>query len=250
MIKEIRGNSKYGTDTLEVISEAGNFNRWMYDTIKSRCTGRILEIGSGIGNISEFFVHDGANITLSDFDSNYFPRLKEKFGKHPNLQGIYHIDFSDKNLGRKYPDLLGKFDTVFALNVVEHIADHEQALRNACDLLRTGGKVVILVPAFQCIYNGFDEQLGHYRRYTAKALTELLESTGFQVRHSQYFNFIGILGWFVSGNILRKRIIPGGQMRFYNALVPFWKVIDFFTSRLAGISVIQTGVKVENSKTG
>ena len=45
---EILGNSKYGTDTLEVISEADNFNRWMYETIKPHCSGEILEIGSGI----------------------------------------------------------------------------------------------------------------------------------------------------------------------------------------------------------
>lgn len=242
-MSEILGNLKYGTDTLEVISEANHFNRWMYETIKPHCSGEILEIGSGIGNISQFFIHDGAKISLSDIENSYFPRLKESFGNYPNLQAMYRLDFSDKKLEENHPELLEKFDTIFALNVVEHIPDHLQAMKNAMKMLKPGGKVVILVPAFQWLYNGFDEQLDHQRRYTHRSLRQLIEGAGFKVVHHQYFNFVAILGWFVSGTILRKRIIPGGQMRFYNAMVPVWKVIDFFTQRLAGVSVIQVGKK-------
>ena len=243
MTEKIHGNSIYGTETLEVISAADNFNRWMYETIKPFCSGDILEIGSGIGNISRFFVEDGADITLSDIENSYFPRLKEKFVDHPNLMGIHLMDFSDKNLEKNHPGLIGKFDTIFALNVVEHIPDHEQAMKNAMKLLKKGGRVIILVPAFQSLFNGFDQKLDHQRRYTVKSLKQLMEGSGFRVIHSQYFNFIAILGWYVSGNILKKTIIPTGQMRFYDALVPAWKFLDIFVRKLVGISVIQVGVK-------
>ncbi len=243
---EILGNSKYGTDTLEVISEADNFNRWMYETIKPHCSGEILEIGSGIGNISQFFIHDGAAISLSDIENSYFPRLKENFGKYPNLRAMHRLDFSDKKLEENHPELIEKFDTIFALNVVEHIPDHVQAMQNAMKMLKPGGKVVILVPAFQWLYNGFDEQLDHQRRYTQQSLQSLIEGAGFKVVHHQFFNFIAILGWFISGTILRKRIIPGSQMRLYNAMVPVWKLIDFFTRKWVGISVIQVGEKPKN----
>lgn len=242
-MNDITGNSQYGTDTLEVISAADHFNRWMYETIKPHCKGEILEIGSGIGNISQFFLHDGASINLSDIESSYFPRLEEKFGRYKNLRKMYRLDFSDKNLEKNHPDLLEKFDTIFALNVVEHIPDHEQALKNAMKMLRKGGKIVILVPAFQSLYNGFDEQLDHQRRYTRKSLTALIENAGFEIVHKQYFNFIAILGWFISGTVLRKKMIPNGQMKFYDMLVPLWKILDFFTRRIVGVSVIQVGEK-------
>ena len=237
------GNSQYGTDTLEVISEAKQFNRWMYEIIKPHCRGNILEIGSGIGNISEFFIEDGADISLSDIETSYFPLLKEKFGGKKNLKGIHLLDLSNKNLEKNHPDMIEAFDTIFALNVVEHIPDHEQAMKNALKMLRPGGKVVILVPAFQRLFNGFDEQLDHQRRYTRKSLTELLEGAGFRVIHKQYYNAIGVLGWYVSGNILKKKMIPGGQMKLYNSLVPLWKVVDFFTQKIIGLSVVQVGVK-------
>ncbi len=240
---EITGNSEYGTETLEVISEADNFNRWMYETIRPLCRGSILEVGSGIGNISQFFINDGFDITLSDFENSYFPRLKKKFENKPNLRDIHRIDFSITNMEEKFPELVGTFDTVFALNVVEHIEDHRQALQNANLMLKPGGRVVILVPAFQQLYNSFDEQLGHYRRYTARSLRQLLEETGFHVVHSRYFNFIAILGWTYSGSILKKRIIPKGQMKLYDTLVSLWRIIDYFVSRFAGVSVIQVGIK-------
>lgn len=242
-MNDIQGNSQYGTDTLEVISAANRFNRWMYKTIKPHCIGEILEIGSGIGNISQFFLRDGATISLSDIEKSYFPRLQEKFGKYKNLREMHRLDFSDKNLETNHPELLEKFDTIFALNVVEHIPDHELAMKNAMKMLKKGGKMVVLVPAFQSLYNEFDRQLDHQRRYSQKSLQNLLEVAGFEVIFSCYFNFIAILGWFVSGNILKEKMIPNGQMKFYDQLVPLWKVIDFFTRRLAGVSVIQVGLK-------
>jgi SAM-dependent methyltransferase len=238
-------NPKYGTDTLAVIASAYNFNHWMYKQIAKHCSGSILEIGSGIGNISKYFINDGASITLSDFDKSYLPGLIEEFGNNKNLNGVYHLDFSDKNIEKNHPDLLQKFDTIFALNVVEHIPEHDLALKNACKLLRENGKIVILVPAFQRLFNQFDVQLEHQRRYTKKTLKKLIEANGFKLQYSAYFNFIGILGWFISGKILNKKIIPGGQMKLYDSLVPFWKIIDYFTKNFAGLSVIQVGKKVK-----
>lgn len=238
------GNSKYGTETLEVISQAKKFNRWMFETIKPHCSGKILEIGSGIGNISEFFIDAGFDITLSDYENSYFPLLKKKFEGKENFGGIHLMDFSDKDLAKKFPDLNGRFDTVFALNVVEHIEDHVQALENAGKMLKKGGKVIILVPAFQSLYNSFDEQLEHYRRYTGKSLKAVLEEAGFEVVHSRYFNFMAIFGWFFSGKVLKKRIIPNNQLMLFNALVPVWRVLDHFTNRFAGVSVIQVGKKM------
>ena len=238
-----KGNALYGTETLEVISEAVRFNRWMYQTIRPHCKGNVLEAGSGIGNISCFFLEDGSTITLTDFDTEYLPRLQQRFGSYPNLKGVYRIDLEDKDMEVKHAALLSSFDTVFALNVLEHVKDHEQALRNMYKLLKKGGRVLILVPAFQCLFNGFDEQLEHQRRYTAKSLKRELERAGFRIRYSRYFNFVAIFGWFISGTVLRKRMIPAGQMRFYDAMVPVWRLLDRVFSRIAGISVIQVGEK-------
>ena len=46
-----------GEKTLKAIASADNFNEWMYSCIKIFCKGKILEIGSGIGNISKYFIY-------------------------------------------------------------------------------------------------------------------------------------------------------------------------------------------------
>ncbi|MFO7616345.1 MAG: class I SAM-dependent methyltransferase [Bacteroidales bacterium] len=232
-----------GEETLKIILVANRFNRWMYETIRPWCRGEILEIGSGIGNISDFFIREGASIHLSDIREGYCQKLTEHYGHHPNVTGIETIDLADKEFDQRYRHLLNRFDTVFALNVVEHIFDDQLALTNCHRLLKPGGRVVILVPAYQWLYNNFDRELEHYRRYNRKNLGELLKSTNFNVIHSQYFNAAGMAGWFVSGKIQRHRMIPLGQMRLFNRLVVIFRLIDKLIFHSVGISVIMVGKK-------
>jgi SAM-dependent methyltransferase len=235
-----------GPETLDVISGANRFNRWMYQTIRPYCSGSILEIGSGIGNISQFFLGDKMEISLSDLSADYFKMLDTRFSDFTNLKNLFTLDFAEKELEIKYPQLIGQFNTVFALNVLEHVPDHEQAIRNCYKLLKPGGKLVILVPAFQSLFNQFDVGLEHQRRYTKKSLKKVMIIPGFQIVHCRYFNAMGILGWFVSGKLMKKNVIPGGQMKLYDQLVPVWKVVDWFLKPFCGLSVICVVQKEEH----
>jgi 2-polyprenyl-3-methyl-5-hydroxy-6-metoxy-1,4-benzoquinol methylase len=231
----------YGYSTLESISGADRFNRWMYETIKPFCHGRILEIGGGIGNISQCFLNDGEELVISELQNEYCQILKDKFSGYSNLKDVIDLDIVDPDFDIKYTSLFGKFDTVFALNVVEHIADDQKALANCKKLLKKNGNIIILVPAFQTLFNQFDVALGHFRRYTAKTLLSVFKANKYSVIHQQYFNSIGIAGWWVSGTLLRKKVIPEGQMKIYNFFVPVFKIIDRVTHRWFGLSVVMVG---------
>lgn len=237
-MKSNQENIDTGKETLEVISDADKFNRWMYETIKPHCSGSILEIGSGIGNISNYFISDNFDISLSDLSNEYFKILEEKFGNAKNMKSLFTFDFAEPELQTKYPHLIGKFDTIFALNVLEHVPDHEQSIRNCHELLKPGGKLVILVPAFQSLFNKFDVGLEHQRRYTPKTLHKVMDIPGFKIVHTQFFNVMGILGWYVTGKLMAKSTIPGGQMKLYDKLVPLWKIVDLIFGRFFGLSVI------------
>jgi len=229
-----------GIETLEAVSIAVNFNEWMYNTINEHCSGKILEIGSGIGNISQHFINNGQDITLTDIRDNYVDSLKDQFPTHN--ENTFLLDLVDNNFEEKYKKFIGIYDTVFALNVVEHIEDDGLAVSNATKLLKPNGKLIILVPAFQSLYNSFDTALEHYRRYTKKSLNNLISSQ-LELQHSQYFNAFGMLGWFVSGRILKKKTIPIKQMKIYDKLLIIAKTIDRLSFNLLGLSVISVGVK-------
>jgi SAM-dependent methyltransferase len=232
-----------GLQTLERFAAATHFNRWLFDTIRPHCKGHVLEVGSGIGNISKLFLENKILLTASDLRQEYCHLLQEQFGNHPYLKGIASIDLVAPDFTQRYNSLLQKFDTVVALNVVEHIEDDRQAIHNCTQLLKPGGQLVILVPAYQVLYNLFDEELGHYRRYTGRSLRALQEAEGLEIIHQQYFNVTGIAGWIVNGGIFRKRLIPRKQLQIFDKLIPLIKFADRITFHSVGLSVIAVGRK-------
>lgn len=222
-----------GQEILEAISAAGTFNKWMYSTIRPYCSGSILEIGSGVGNISSFFIHDGATLALSDIREGYRERLKKQFPKQP----VYNIDIVDPQFERNQNDLLGTFDTCFALNVVEHVEDDHAAIQNMLKLLKPGGRLVILVPAYQWLYNPIDKSLGHYRRYTQHSLGQLMKAHA-PLEKLFSFNFTGIAAWWMGGKLFRQDTIPKSEMKLYNTFVPIFKIVDKLVLNKIGLSVI------------
>lgn len=231
------GHDAVGAAALETISELGHFNRWMYETIRPHCSGRMLEVGSGIGNLSRFFLDDGSDLVMSDLRTSYVQRLEQDF---PGRE-VVSIDLVHPRFSSLYAAHLGQFDTVFALNVVEHIADDVLALENCRKLVRPGGTVVILVPAYEWLHNRLDVQLGHYRRYTRSTLTTAFRSAGLEVAKSWYFNAVATLGWAVTGGLFARDEIPQAEATLFDRLVPLWKFADKLLARRAGLSVIAVG---------
>lgn len=232
-----------GEETLEAIGQAKRFNRWMYQTIKPWCKGHILEIGSGAGNISKFFLEDNAKIMLSDIRENYCQKLRNKLDDKKSLSGVVKMNLTDPDFDTKHRDIFNTFDTVFALNVVEHIDDDIIAIKNSKKLLKKDGHLIILVPSYQHLYNQFDVGLGHYRRYTRSSLARIFRMNDLKIIRKQYFNFVGLFGWFFSGSILKKEQVPVGQVRIFNSLVPLFKLLDLATFHRVGLSTIVVGKK-------
>ena len=223
-----------GEENLRAIAEADKFNEWMYQQVVPHCTGKILEIGSGIGNISYFFDRDGMDIDLSDIREQYRSYLKKSFEK----RAVLDMDIVADGFIDMHGDKLGTYDAVFALNVVEHIKDDKLAIENMIKLLKPGGKIIILVPAYQWLYNGFDIALEHFKRYTKSRLLGIFPTTGAKLIRSWYFNFAGIFGWFLVGSVMKKKLIPESNMKLYNVLTPIFKIADKVVLNKMGLSVI------------
>lgn len=232
-----------GLDTLQVIAGAPRFNEWMYQQIKPDLQGRILEIGSGIGNISAYLVGDRYELTLSDVETHYLKHLKQKFGSSPLIRQILSIDLADMDFKKTYAHLAGEFDTVFLLNVLEHIEQDDLALQHIHFLLKPGGRVIVLTPAYQWLYCRYDKELGHFRRYTRKRLSGLVQSQGYTIEKARYFNALGIAGWVVMGKLLGKRNLESSELSLFNRLVPLAKWLDKISFSRIGLSVIVTGRK-------
>jgi len=80
------------------------------------------------------------------------------------------------------------FDLVLALDIIEHVPDDLQALRELYRILRPGGSLLVTVPALQMLWSAHDVINGHYRRYTLGELRNRVETAGFEVVTATYFN--------------------------------------------------------------
>lgn len=230
-----------GLATLEAISGADGFNRWMYEQVSPWLKGRVIEFGSGIGNLSKFFLEEGKAISLSDIRPPYCAYLRNKYGDRAE---VYEMNLTDHEFESRFAALAGSFDSAFALNVIEHIEDDVLALKNAAHLLKTGGRLLVLVPAHPILYNRVDRELEHYRRYTGKGLNRKMEEAGLKVESSFSFNALGIAAWVYGGLIREKGGISSRQMNRYEQLVPLARGIDRLIFRRIGLSVVSVGSKL------
>jgi SAM-dependent methyltransferase len=81
-------------------------------------------------------------------------------------------------------------DLVSALDVLEHLDDDIQALREFYRVLRPGGLLLITVPAYRFLWSEHDEALMHRRRYVASELHIKLTRSGFRVLKRSYALFL------------------------------------------------------------
>jgi SAM-dependent methyltransferase len=232
-----------GLHTLEVVAKADHFNRWMYDQFKNELKGEILEIGSGIGNISKLVIEDGHFITLSDYNEDYCDKLNSEFSSSKNVREIIRIDLLHPQFEIQFESYKNRFDSIFHLNVIEHIKDDRLALKNCSYLLKPGGHIVVLAPAGSWLYSSFDKQLGHYRRYSLASMKELLIKEKFSIKKAEFFNAAGIAGWFVFGKLFKRKMLGENEMSIFNRIVPVAKRIDQLFGKKIGLSIIVIGVK-------
>jgi SAM-dependent methyltransferase len=80
------------------------------------------------------------------------------------------------------------FDMAASLDVIEHLEDDLQALRELRRVVAPGGKLLITVPAYQWLWSGHDEINHHHRRYTRRSLQLVGEQAGWQQVRTTYFN--------------------------------------------------------------
>ncbi|UPT74095.1 MAG: class I SAM-dependent methyltransferase [Elusimicrobiota bacterium] len=155
------------------------------------------------------------------------------------------LEYLVADMGQGIPDILAgrTFDTIVCMNVLEHIEDDAGTLKNFSAMLRPKGKLVLVVPAYQVLFNPLDSHDGHFRRYEKAELRSKLVDAGFSVVHESRFNLFGILGWFLNGTILRRKDLPSGQMGLFNKVAPFLFWLENLTGPPMGLSLLAVGAK-------
>jgi len=227
-----------GLTTLEILTEAKNYNRWIADNFFPHIEAPLLEFGSGIGNISEL-LSSYTPLCLTDTDERMLGHLKNKFSQINDIS----VNFLD--ITQPPPEhLAGSFQTVIGINVLEHVEDDEQALFHLGNVLKPSGKLLLLVPAKKWAYTELDKQLGHFRRYEKKELGEKLVKASFHIEKLYFFNIIGLMSWIIRDKIQRSGGLRPYQVSSFDTIVPILKRIEAKVRMPLGISLIAIAQKI------
>lgn len=208
-----------GHETLRRMAATDRYSRLIVQRIEGDVGQRVLEVGSGLGNISGHLSRREI-LVVSDITDTYLEKLQRRFVGNSRVRVVRY----DLNEGTRADLRDLELDTIICLNVLEHIKDDGAALRGLAGMLKPHGRLILLVPAHPLLYSPLDRNLDHYRRYRRRALHALLKRSGFTVKRSFHFNMLGALGWWFNGRVLRRKILPGGQLRLFNLVVGLLRV--------------------------
>ncbi len=209
-------NFSYSGSELDSLAEATNYYAWVLKQFEPYLGKTVVEVGAGIGTFSEFLLSVARVERLIAIEpaTNTFPHLETRFAGNPRVR-------TERGYLAQYYESLSA-DAVVAVNVLEHVADHEQMLREALAATVPGGSLLLFVPALPAIFGTLDTAFEHERRYTRSTLRNVIEAAGWNVKRITYMNFPGIAAWFIAGRVMRKTHIAAPETKAYDRLVIPW----------------------------
>lgn len=138
---------------------------------------RILEIGCGTGHNLPMLARFG-DVDAIEIDAAAAAIASQRLGKPvgsaplPELAGVAP----------------GSYDLVAVLDVIEHVDDDVAALKAMARVLKSGGSILITVPAHQWMWSAHDVVNHHKRRYSKRTLLAALERAGLRWNRPRWFN--------------------------------------------------------------
>ena len=171
---------------------APRYRQWEYDLVAPFLGRTVLEVGSGLGYFAEKLAEGTFDrLVLSDPDAGCLARLRETYADRRGVE-VAEVALPGR------VDIGAPVESVVAMNVLEHIEDDAQALRDLAGAVTPGGRIILWVPAYMRLYGDFDRKVGHFRRYTPETIAATVERAGLGVRHARPVNLLGGVAWWIA----------------------------------------------------
>jgi SAM-dependent methyltransferase len=193
---------------LDVAEErSGNYLQWIADSMQPFLGHRVLEVGAGNGSITERYA-PGRSVLATDLSDWCIEELQRRFDGNPDVM-VRQVDL------RVFVAERQRFDSVVMLNVLEHILDDVAALRTLKSLLEPEGTILLYVPALNGLYGPWDRKVGHFRRYAAWRMREVLHEADLEVVEMRYMNVLSLPAWWAFSRTDVDKT-AGGSLAFWD----------------------------------
>tara|TARA_R110002095_G_scaffold106233_2_gene93054 strand:- start:252 stop:983 length:732 start_codon:yes stop_codon:yes gene_type:complete len=139
-----------------------------------------LIIEGGIGSARNLLEFSRRGYEVTGFD------LMEDAVAHGRSRGLHNLHVHE--LSQPWPVTPASAKAVLLLDVMEHMEDPVQLLKNAAETLTDDGGIIITVPAYPMLYSDWDRKLGHFCRYTKSKFRQNAEQAGLKVKWVTHWN--------------------------------------------------------------
>lgn len=145
---------------------------------------RLLEAAVGLGQLASRLQAQGLRVFGIDGSFEAVRYAKHHTGTPVVLGDLTRLPFRD-----------GVFDAITSGETLEHIANHEAAVREMARVSREGARCVVTVPALEVLRSPSDTYYEHLRRYSRSQLITLFGDAGFSVQKARYWGFPVVLAY-------------------------------------------------------
>lgn len=142
---------------------------------------RILDGAVGLGQLARRLVTRGYRVVGIDYSLDA--------ALHAHRSGLPAV-VGDMT---RMPFRTGAFDGVTTGETLEHLDDDSAAANEIARVVRSGGTVIVTVPALDVLWSSSDDYYEHRRRYSRGALTEMFRRAGFAVAKASFWGFPVVL---------------------------------------------------------
>lgn len=233
--------NRYAGTELEALRSAVNYYRWIIDEIQSYLHGHGMEIGAGCGTVSRLLCETALqSLCCIEPDERLVAQLQATLP--PSTKPVRVLCTT---LGEFSPNTSERFDSIIAINVLEHIADDREALQHMRTLLAPNGVLCIYTPALPALFGSLDVSFGHHRRYTKQQLAALVSQAGLQIEKLLFFNLLGILPWLIVGKVFRQHSLGRTQVNIADRiLIPLARSLERIISPPIGQNLLLVARKI------
>jgi ubiquinone/menaquinone biosynthesis C-methylase UbiE len=215
---DITGDQRVQSEVLEGLATAVNHRRWFVELAMPYLGEDPIEIGSGLGDYALEWAGSCRRFTATEADPERLIALKERLAGRPNIEVRQMLLPQSEQ---------ASYTAAVSYNVLEHIEDHQAAMGSMAELIRPGGAVVVIVPAFPFAMSPVDVATGHVRRYTRHSLSRVMSRAGLRVEQVYYANALGLLGYYMATSVFRLTPKEGPMVKVYDSVVlPATKAIE------------------------
>ena len=186
---------------------------------------KFLDIGCGRGDFTNAFSKKLDNIYGIDLSDHCLEHYKSFKFKKCNLANE-KLPFKDNTI-----------DTVFSKSVMEHLYYPENLVIEILRVLKPGGRVITMCPAWEHYYRDYFDDYTHRTPFMKSSLSDLHLLAGFKYVHVEFFKQLPFV-WKSRAYYFLSELIRLTTPRYFKK---FSKVIKFSHETM----LLATGVKDE-----